>query len=78
MCSDFIIVSRVALITGHLQKIDSRKLSKTLISKPKDMFLSEKSNQVFLPGGATDSKICDLRFHITNMTLESNVMVKHT
>ena len=35
-------------------KIDTEKMSKTRVSKAPDMSLSENSNQVFLPGGATD------------------------
>ena len=40
------------------------------------MFLTENTKQVFFfLGVATDLNICDLRFHITNMTFESNVKV---
>ena len=39
------------LITGHFQKIDHRKPSKTWVSKAQYMSLTENSNQVFLPAG---------------------------
>ena len=49
-------VCGVTLITGHLQKIDNRKLSKTWVSKAPDIARTENSNQHFLPGGATNSQ----------------------
>ena len=46
----------ITLITGHLQKIYHRKLSKIWVSKAPDMSLAENSNQLFLPGGETNSQ----------------------
>ena len=55
LCAAISNVSRVTLITGQLQKIDLRKLSKTCVSKAPDMSLTKNSNQGFLPWGATNS-----------------------
>ena len=45
-------VTRVTLITGHLQMTDKSKENtvKHGIVRPQDMSLTDNSNQVFLPG----------------------------
>ena len=49
MCTAIFNVSRVTLITGHLQKNDRRKHSKHGFRIPQDMSQTENSNQVSLP-----------------------------
>ena len=50
LCTAIFNVCGETLITGHLQKIDYRKLSKTWVSKAQDLSLTENSSQLFLPG----------------------------
>ena len=60
LCTAIFNVCGVTVITGHLQKIDHRKLSKTGVSEAPDMSLTENSNQLFLPGGCNRTQ--NLRF----------------
>ena len=56
MCTATFNVRTVTLTTGHLLKIDHRKLVKHGFLKPQDRSLTENSTQVFLPGSATNSQ----------------------
>ena len=53
-------VSRVTLITGHLPKIDHRKLSKTWVSKARDISPMEIGNQVYFLGVQQTRKIAHI------------------
>ena len=50
LCTTYFNVCRVALITGHLQKITKENLVQHMFLRSKDMSLTENSNQGFLTG----------------------------